>query len=136
MKTKKVKTEKDDNGKSQAIAQVKSIVNMVNAYEDPEKSHEERDAAIQTIQEDALSVEVRSGWVQPGNNEMEAEEFQILLCAGGPAVRLCGDLDEYKQPKNVRVEYQDWGTPWTEYPASSLDLEKVLTYAQQFYFGE
>lgn len=34
------------------------------------------------------------------------------------------------------TQYQDWGTPWTEYFPTSEELEKVLVYCQLHYFGE
>lgn len=92
-----------------------------------------RDEAAERIQEDPLSIEVRSGWVTPGQ-EMKAEDFVILLCTGGPAVRIRGELDGYKQPHRAWLEVQDWGTPWTQYFDASQDV--LVSYASQFYFGE
>lgn len=94
---------------------------------------ESREDAEQRIQEDPLSVEVRSGWVTLGET-MEAEEFNILLSTGGPAVRIRGELGQYNQPDRAWLEVQDWYTPWTQY----FDAEQsvLLTYCQQFYFGE
>lgn len=94
-----------------------------------------RDDAYERIQEDPLSVEVRSGWVTPGET-MQAEEFTILLCTGGPAVRIVGELDEHREPCRAWMEYQDWFTAWTEYHGDNFDAEVLLTYCQQFYFGE
>lgn len=95
---------------------------------------ESQDDAQQRIQEDPLSVEVRSGWYNPGETP-EPSEFQILLCTGGPAVRILGELDHYKQPCRAWIEYQDWGTPWTHYYAPEA-TSTLLAYCQQFYFGE
>lgn len=94
---------------------------------------ENEEDARERIQEDPLSVEVRSDWETPGT-ELTAVEFSILLCTGGPAVRIRGELDEHKQPSRARMEYQDWGTPWTQY----FDAEQstLIEYAQSFYFGE
>ena len=84
------------------------------------------------IEEDALSVEVRSGWTTPGET-MEAEDFAILLSTGGPAVRIRGELDR-GDPSRAWLEVQDWGRPWTQYfPA---DQDTLLTYARCFSFGE
>lgn len=123
-----------DNAESQARAQLASIVEMVAALET--KDDNEREDAQQTIQEDPLSVQVRGGWHNPGE-ESEAEEFEILLCTGGPACRIIGDLGEHAEPERPRLQYQDWGTPWTELMSiSSEEREALLTYCQQFYFGE
>ena len=91
-----------------------------------------REEAEERIHEDPLSVEVRSGWTSVGEL-MEAEEFVILLGTGGPAIRIRGELDD-GQPSRAWLEVQDWFTPWTEYIGASQDV--LLTYAQQFYFGE
>lgn len=92
-----------------------------------------RDEAREAIQNDALSVEVRSSWVSSGE-ELEAEEFRIVLCTGGPHVEIVGELDQYKQPSRARMQYQDWGTPVTQF----FDIEQstLLAYCQCFYFGE
>jgi hypothetical protein len=71
----------------------------------------DEDDARQRISEDPLSVEVRSDWTTPGE-ELEAAEFCILLCTGGPAVRIVGELNR-GEPCRAWLEYQDWGTPWT-----------------------
>lgn len=73
----------------------------------------DQDDARQRIEEDALSVEVRSNWTALGE-PLEAAEFCILLATGGPAVRIIGELDN-GSPSRPRLEVQDWGTPWTHY---------------------
>lgn len=98
---------------------------------------ESREDADQRILEDALSVEVRSDWHAPGDPEGSAPaEYQILLCTGGPAVRIRGELDQYGEPCRAWLEYQDWFTPWTERVNREGDEEALLTYARCFYFGE
>ena len=102
-------------------------------YDDYDVYHDE-DSALQAVYESPLSVEGRSGW-QPLNDDGEAEfravEFAILLCAGGPAVRIRGELNSYGEPDLARLEYRDWGTPWTEY-RDDLDEVALLTYCAQF----
>ena len=88
--------------------------------------------ARQRIQEDPLSVEVRSDWASPGE-ELTAGEFQILLCTGGPAVRIMGELNR-GEPVRAWLEYQDWGTPWTQYFGARS--ETLCQYASHFFFGE
>lgn len=129
---------KEDHGQRQAVAQLESIREMVKALKDSEHSsrHDLSDQAVQAIQEDPLSVLVRSGWNGVGELNMPPEEFEILLCTGGPACRIIGTLDQYNQPETARIEYQDWGTPWTEYRLDAEEEADVLTYSRQFYFGE
>jgi hypothetical protein len=92
-----------------------------------------REAIEEQTRESALSVSVRSDWSDPGEPLMSSE-FQILLSTGGPALRLVGDLDIYAEPKRVRMEHQDWGTPWTEW--NDVDTDALRWFAGLFWFGE
>lgn len=102
--------------------------------------------AERAIHEDALSVEVRSGWHQPGvdnpNERLQATEYRILLCTGGPAVQIVGDLNEHGEPETAVMQVQDWFLPWTDFhPARPADDtqstgDTLLAYARCFYFGE
>ena len=121
------------NSERQASCQLESIREMVKPLRG--RDSDKREDAIQTIQEDALSVEVRSGWHPPGDNTNNGAEYNILLCTGGPAVRIIGDLSAHGEPETARLEHQDWGTPWTEYRMDSDEEKDVLAYAAQFYFG-
>jgi hypothetical protein len=126
-----------DRAELQAATQLDSIEEMVQALNAAGDDDEAREQAEQTIREDALSVEVRCGWHVPGANDGEqAAEYQILLCTGGPAARIIGALTDHGEPDTARIEYQDWGTPWTEYRMSSADEEIVKRYAGQFFFAE
>jgi hypothetical protein len=128
-----------NNAKAQAAAQLASIVEMVGTLNREQEAGNDN-AYIQAqedIQNDALSVEVRSGWTPCGDVPFRAEEFMILLCTGGPAVRIVGTLDEHNQPDEARLEHQDWFTPWTPYACTTeAESDALLTYCQQFYFGE
>lgn len=92
--------------------------------------------ARERIQESPLSVEVRSGWYNPGSENEPPEEFRILLSTGGPALQIRGELDEHRQPYRAWLEYQDWGTPWTQYFGDNIEHSTLLTFCQQFFFGE
>jgi len=94
-----------------------------------------REAAINEMMESPLSVTVREGWKTAGG-ESDLENFQILLSTGGPALRIVGDIGHHNQPENPVLQWQDWGTPWTEYVTTHEEDEALLTYCQQFYFGE
>jgi len=105
----------------------------LQTLKDQSNGCKDQEEAQEMIQEDPLSVEVRSGWSNAGDT-LEAEEFSILLCTGGPAVRIRGELDQYRQPCRAWMEYQDWGTPWTMYYGAEQSV--LLSYCQSFYFGE
>lgn len=96
--------------------------------------YESADDAREKAQESALSVEVRSGWNSPGSG-MEAEDFMILLSTGGPALRIRGELDQHAEPSRAWLEYQDWGTPWTEYHGENYSASDLLEFCGVFYFG-
>lgn len=89
--------------------------------------------AQRRIHEDALSIDVRTGWYSIGERP-ESFEFNILLTTGGPAVRIMGELDDNREPCRAWLEVQDWGTPWTRYYDASQAV--LLAYARCFYFGE
>jgi hypothetical protein len=93
------------------------------------------DEARDRIQEDALDVQVRGDWHTVGA-DMGVSEFYILLCTGGPAVRIMGELDEDGYPCRAWIEYQDWGTPWTMLDSMHIDHSVLLEYCNQFWFGE
>lgn len=157
------KTEKDE-GRIQAKAKLDSIVTMVNRFEhagacngdcqltdkeiydgldlrykgekatdeEREEYHDE-EAARTRIEEHPLEVQVRSGWHNLGEKAEDAE-FEILLCTGGPAVRIVGELDG-GQPSRIRLQYQDWWTLWAEYlDTTSEEKDCLLKYAQVFSF--
>ena len=93
------------------------------------------DAASDAIREDALEVQVRSGWTNPGET-LEPAEFNILLCTGGPAVRIMGELDNYGNPERAWLEYKDWGTPWVELIESdTMDKRNALLEYASHYLG-
>ena len=96
--------------------------------------HDE-DSARDAIREDALEVQVRSGWTNPSET-LEPAEFNILLCTGGPAVRIMGELDNYGNPERAWLEYKDWGTPWVELIESdTMDKRNALLEYASHYLG-
>lgn len=65
--------------------------------------------AIEAIENDPLSVEVRSDWESSADN-FTPSEFRVVLCTGGPHVEIVGDLDQYGEPSRPRILFRDWGT--------------------------
>ncbi len=99
---------------------------------------QDAEAVAERIQESPLSVEVRSGWYSPADRAgAVAEEFAVLLSTGGPALRIRGELDEHSEPRRAWLEYQDWGTPWTEFHGDGApSQDDLLAFCRSFYFGE
>ena len=102
-----------------------------------EGDHDAADTFREECQQDALSVSVRTGWYSPGAKEdATPEEFEILLSTGGPALRIVGDLDAYCQPSAGRLQWQDWGTPWTDLTTTNEEDSAIETYIRCYWFGE
>lgn len=133
-------TTREDHGKRNARAWLASIREMVAALDkanDDEDGERDAEKARQTIEESILSVQVRDGWRQPGTESEGPGEYAILLTTGGPAARIVGDLDRFNEPdEHPRIEFQDWGTPWTMLDMSMSEQREVAKFARCFYFGE
>lgn len=118
----------DNLAYDQARAQMDSISDMMRRY------REAQEAVEQEIYEDPLEISVRSMWT-PLGQPLEADEFRILLCTGGPAVQIVGDLDEHGgihgQP---RLEYQDWFKPWEAMWLTEDQQKDLLDYCSMFNF--
>ena len=125
-----------------ALGHLESIQALMGRAEEAE-GDDETEAVSEEISEYPLSVQVRSDWHAPGDNG-ESAEYEILLTTGGPALRIIGKLGRWNEPENARLEWQDWGTPWTELHPSEYraDLKAseadalLLSFACHFYFGE
>lgn len=105
--------------------------------EEQKRRYHDHDAAEDEINEGPLSVEVRTGWYVIGEEKPEPEEFKILLCTGGPAVQIVGELGQYNRPEKPRLQFQDWFKPWTDYTETTEEEDKaLLDYCEHFYFGE
>jgi hypothetical protein len=94
---------------------------------------ESREAAEQRIHEDPLEITLAGEWSL--GDTPKADKAYILLSTGGPATRIVCELDGDMQPERAYIQAQDWGTPWTDCPGV-IDRDTLLTYCQQFYFGE
>ena len=88
------------------------------------------------IQGMPLSIETRTGWTVPGQDIGKPVEFRILLSYGGPSLQIIGELDYDGIPYNARLQYQDWGTPWTDLRVTSEESRAIEQFCLQFYFGE
>lgn len=149
----------DNRAAEQALAQASGIENWFTLYEwcqsddapnelsrelrrelrrdygwDGEDRESVAGTILERVSEDALSVEVRSDWRSPGS-EADPAEYAILLCMGGPAVRIVGRLNQWNEPESASLECQDWFTPWSEVSTSSSQDDALLWYASQHYFG-
>jgi hypothetical protein len=139
MKTTTAKPTEDKRSEDQARAQLAGIVEMVDAL--TTASNNDDDAAVETardaIQNDPLSVEVRTDWHTIGADDTKPTHYRILLCTGGPACQIVGELSIHGEPETAEIQHQDWFTPWVNlYGTSTAEDEALLAYAREFYFGE
>lgn len=120
-------------------AHIARLIRLRDRLDESACDHYDWEEAIQQqIDEMPLSVRVRSDWHTPGEAGA-AGEYEILLSTGGPAVRITGPLNSYKDPDDAFLQCQDWGTPWQPV---AVDRETQLAlhyfahnFAQIFYFG-
>ena len=118
------------HGRDQAKAQLESIIELMDKYNSPAYSEDEN--IIEEIYDFPLSICVRTDWIDLGNSESTDNtyaEYQILLCTGGPAVKIEGTLDE-GSPDDADLYYCDWGTSWTPYPLDLEGRKLLLQFAQ------
>lgn len=125
-----------DNSNQQAQAHLNTISDLMARYNAAvEDGHFELvDDITDECYELPLSCEVRSGWATHPS-EFEPEGFRILLCTGGPAVQLIGELDRGGAATSAILQHQDWFEPWQNLPLDENDWTALLSFAQQFYFG-
>lgn len=128
-----------DHAKHNARTWLVEIHGMVKALNDAEAAEGERDAiddARQAIDESILSILVRDSWRHPGHAaECGPAEYELLLTTGGPALRIRGEV-ENGEPTSARLQYQDWGTPWTDLDLTADEYADVTAFAQNFYYGD
>jgi hypothetical protein len=123
------------SAKENARGWLSSIEDMLETYNDANDdtaAHGLADEARETIEQSVLSVMVRDGWRSPGVPAEGADEYEILLSTGGPALRIWGQLDQFDEPRSAELQMQDWFLPWTRFPAAEKTL---LQFARCFYFG-
>ena len=105
----------------QALTQLRNIEDMVERLRCTEGCTGEDDIHEEII-EDPVSVETH-------------KSYEIMLCWGGPAVRIVGNLDKHTQPETAALQYQDWFTPWTNYPLNNVETDTLIAYASEFCFA-
>lgn len=114
----------ENRAKNQAQSQLESIKEMFLRLQKAEENDDSElyDEINQEIEDNALSVEV-------------VKQYEILLCWGGPACRIIGELSKYNEPETATLQYQDWFTKWTDYDITNEDEDILLRYAQKYYFS-
>ena len=139
------KTKEKNYALQNAIGHIESIVEDYENFNYIEslnvtcdEDYEKQEKIKENILNSALSIEFRSGWYSSPESiaDLSPEEFKILLTWGGPALRVIGELNQYKEPENVKMQYQDWGTCWTDFEITENQQEALNWFCNCFYFGE
>jgi hypothetical protein len=130
---------RDNHARDAALSTAAHIARLIRLRDRLNKSdcdhYDWAEAIQQQIDELPLSVLVRSDWHEPDLGSETGGEYEILLCTGGPAVRITGPLTIFEEPEDAFLQCQDWGTPWEPV---ALDHETQLAlqdFARNFYFG-
>ena len=127
---------KENHALNNAIGHIESMVEDFKKDQLFEKinDYDAQDQLRESILNSALSVEFRSGWCSSLDDELVPEEFKILLSWGGPALQIIGELDNYG-PVNPKLQFQDWGTPWTDFEITEDQQDALNWFCNCFYFG-
>jgi hypothetical protein len=99
-----------------------SLANIMElqAKQDKAENDKASDDVQQAILELPLSVETFTAW-------------EIMLSTGGPAVRIVGRSED-GCPRDVRLQSQDWGTPWTDVQLNASEQDSLGDFIRQFIF--
>ena len=131
-------TTKTNHALNNAIGHIESMVEDFKKDQQLQESNDynQQDELRESILNSALSVEFRSGWYSSPESitDLRPEEFKILLTWGGPALRITGELDDYG-PVNPKLQYQDWGTLWTDFEITENQQEALNWFCNCFYLG-
>ena len=129
-------TTKTNHALQNAISTIETMVEDFKKDQQLQEfnDYDQQDELRESILNNALSVEFRSGWYSSPEDEKKAEEFRILLAWGGPALRIIGELDDYG-PVNPKLQFQDWGTLWTDLEITEDQQEALNWFCNCFYFG-
>ena len=135
---------KENHALNNAIGHLKSMVenfeeiSYLNSLNPTTEEQENRIEEItQEVLNSALSLEFRSGWYSSLYDRVrigEPEEFKILLTWGGPALRVIGEIEE-NYAVNPKLQFQDWGTPWTDLEITEDQQDALNWFCNCFYFG-
>jgi len=135
---------KENHALNNAIGHLQEMVKNyeIGSYiEESNVTTQDQEEKLEEIRENilnsALSVEFRNGWYSDLyhlKGVTEPIEFKILLSWGGPSLRIIGEIEE-NFAVNPKLQFQDWGTPWTDLEITE-DQQKALNwFCNCFYFG-
>lgn len=133
-----------NSSRHQAEAQVQAIVEYMAAYRESlnapggEITTAAWDGEVETLDSDSIltrlyenALEVRR-WNPDDDGEGVPDwDWMILLCTGGPAVRLVVRVDgRWSMPAEVRLQHSDWFEGWTDTAMSDDEEDAALSYSR------
>ena len=132
-------TTKENHALENAIATIETMVEDFKKDQQLQESNDynQQDELRESVLNSALSIQFRSGWYSSLYDRVrigQPAEFKILLSWGGPALRVIGELNDYG-PVNPKLQYQDWGTSWTDYEITEDQEEALNWFCNCFYLG-
>ena len=128
-------TTKTNHALNNAIGHIQNMVKDFKKDQQLQESNDynQQDELRESVLNSALSIQFRSGWETHFEN-FKAKEFEILLSWGGPALRVIGEITDYG-PVNPKLQFQDWGTPWTDFEITEDQQDALNWFCNCFYFG-
>lgn len=126
-----------DHAKHNAASWAEEIERMIDALTAAQDADDTdaQEAAEREIGEAPLSVRVRDDWRDPNDDASDPQpvEYEILLSTGGPGLRIWGEIGRHGEPDSARLEWQDWGTPWTYHHETTEKQDAaLLVFASRF----
>ena len=103
----------------------------ISSYRAPETQDELQDAVSGYACQMALSATT-----DEQNENLEPDQFEILLSWGGPSVRILGELDRgsvaWQAGCRPIIQHQDWFVPWSE-SDYVVNTDALLWFCEFFY---
>lgn len=124
----------DDKARADWAAEYPEESDELEELEAIAEGFEDEDDVRQQLDEYALDISVRSEWQGLGES-LEPSEYRILLCTGGPAVQITGDLGRWNSPETAQIEHQDWFESWKGLPTDT-DQEAALLRIAEYLMPE
>jgi hypothetical protein len=108
----------------QARAHLEHIQELLQNLDNAE-TEEDRESSYMELCEYPLEIRTQK---EETDYRMETS-YIILLCTGGPAVRVYGQKDFNGIALSARLQAQDWFTPWEDVHLTKNEHETIVDFA-------
>jgi hypothetical protein len=123
-----------ENSLSQAYSQLSYIEELLHNY-DTAEDESDKDDALTAIYENPLELTKDYDQMEDQDGEIHYGKelsYNLLLCTGGPAVRVIGNLNKWKEADSAKLQHQDWFTSWKDAPLTKDQKENLIRYVNFF----